>query len=182
MIFFFVLNDWRLLVSWLIFMNRVQSLVKIWFQSHLFVLIWTLNQISIQSLWKLRINSLRYMIYHEFIVIETHVDCSFWLQLSCKIIALLVKNGYVARKCMIRLGTLVFSFQFELTWARCSSEPVWSPVFLHPSVCPYFHLSENFLYFHLLQNHWANFNQTWHKASYECVARNKQDLKTWRKT
>ena len=110
--FFFVLNDWRLLVSWLIFMNRVQSLVKIWFQSHLFVLIWTLNQISIQSLWKLRINSLRYMIYHEFIVIETHVDCSFWLQLSCKIIALLVKNGYVARKCMIRLGTLVFSFQF----------------------------------------------------------------------
>ena len=23
----------------------------------------------------------------------------------------------------------------------------------------------NFSHFHLLQNHWANFNQTWHKAS-----------------
>ena len=31
---------------------------------------------------------------------------------------------------------------------------------------PSFHLSVNFSHFHLLlQNHWVNFNQTWHKAS-----------------
>ena len=41
---------------------------------------------------------------------------------------------------------------FEFTWAECSSELFWSPV-----VC----LSVNFSHFQLLlQNHWANFNQT----------------------
>ena len=43
---------------------------------------------------------------------------------------------------------------------------LWPPVLRRPSVrhcvCP----SVNFSHFHLLlQNHWANFNQTWHKAS-----------------
>ena len=34
------------------------------------------------------------------------------------------------------------------------------------SVCLSVRLSVNFSHFHLLlQNHWANFNQTWHKAS-----------------
>ena len=34
------------------------------------------------------------------------------------------------------------------------------------SVCPSVYLSVNFSHFHLLlQNHWANFNQTWHKVS-----------------
>ena len=26
-------------------------------------------------------------------------------------------------------------------------------------------LSENFSHFHILQNHWVNYNQTWHKVS-----------------
>ena len=34
------------------------------------------------------------------------------------------------------------------------------------SVCLSVHLPVNFPLFHLLQNHWANFNQTWHKASF----------------
>ena len=37
---------------------------------------------------------------------------------------------------------------------------------VRPSVRPSVCLSVNFLYFHLLlQNHWANFNQTWQKVS-----------------
>ena len=37
---------------------------------------------------------------------------------------------------------------------------------VHPSVCLSVRLSVNFSHFHLLlQNHWANFNQTWHKVS-----------------
>ena len=31
------------------------------------------------------------------------------------------------------------------------------------SVC----LSVNFSHFHLLQNHWANFNKTWHKEGFK---------------
>ena len=41
------------------------------------------------------------------------------------------------------------------------SHIVSSPDIPRPSVC----LSVNFSHFHLLlQNHWANFNQTWHKV------------------
>ena len=37
---------------------------------------------------------------------------------------------------------------------------------VHPSVRPSVCLSVNFSHFHLLlQNDWANFNQTWHKVS-----------------
>ena len=37
---------------------------------------------------------------------------------------------------------------------------------VRPSVCLSVCLSVNFSHFHLLlQNHWANFNQTWHKVS-----------------
>ena len=47
-----------------------------------------------------------------------------------------------------------------------------------PSVCPSVCLSVNFSYFRLLlQNHWANFNQTWHKAS---LGREDSSLFKWR--
>ena len=50
---------------------------------------------------------------------------------------------------------------FYLTWAESSREFFWLPVFHLPVP-----LSVNFPHFHLLlQNHWVNFNQTWHKAS-----------------
>ena len=50
----------------------------------------------------------------------------------------------------------------SLTWAISSSELFWSPVVRCLFVCP----SVNFSHFHLLlKNHWAIFNQTWHKES-----------------
>ena len=48
---------------------------------------------------------------------------------------------------------------------------IWGSILILPclSVCPSaclsVCLSVNFSYFRLLKNHWANFNQTWHKAS-----------------
>ena len=48
------------------------------------------------------------------------------------------------------------------------------PSSVRPSVC----LSVNFSHFHLLlQNHWANFNQTWHKAS---LGKGDSSLFKWR--
>ena len=50
-----------------------------------------------------------------------------------------------------------------LTWAESFPELFWSLV-VHLSVCLSVHISGNFPHFHLLlQNHWVNFNQTWHK-------------------
>ena len=60
--------------------------------------------------------------------------------------------------------------------AKTGKEPVFSSPELKAQVsfsdhlssvvCPSVRLSVNFSYFRLLlQNHWANFNQTWHKAS-----------------
>ena len=52
---------------------------------------------------------------------------------------------------------MLYWVTFKLTWDESSSELFWSRV-VFPSV--------NFSHFHfLLQNHWTNFNQTWHKAS-----------------
>ena len=44
----------------------------------------------------------------------------------------------------------------QLSFSDCLSSVCLS---VHLSVC-------NFSYFRLLKNHWANFNQTWHKASF----------------
>ena len=47
-------------------------------------------------------------------------------------------------------------------------------------VCPSVHLSVNFSQFHLLlQNHWANFNQTWHKVA---LGEGDSSLSKWRTT
>ena len=55
---------------------------------------------------------------------------------------------------------------FKLTWAESSSELFWSPVVRRLFVRPSVRQSVNFSHFHLLlQNHWVNFNQSWHKAS-----------------
>ena len=52
---------------------------------------------------------------------------------------------------------------FKLTWRLC----LWVSFFI--ACCPLsvcVHLFVNFSHCHLLfQNHWTNFNQTWHKAS-----------------
>ena len=49
-----------------------------------------------------------------------------------------------------------------------------------PSVCPSVCLSVNFSHFHLLlQNHWANFNQTWYKVS---LGEGDSSLFKWRAT
>jgi hypothetical protein len=47
-----------------------------------------------------------------------------------------------------------YFYPFWLTWAESSSELFWSSVVRRPSV--------SFYIFWLLQNHWANFNPTWH--------------------
>ena len=55
---------------------------------------------------------------------------------------------------------------FKLTWAESSSELFGSHFVRRLSVCLSVCLSVNFSHFHLLlQNHWADLNQTWHKAS-----------------
>ena len=54
---------------------------------------------------------------------------------------------------------------FSSPWAESSSEFFWSLVVRCLSVCPSDCLSVNLSYFQLLKNHWANFNQTWHKVS-----------------
>ena len=52
-------------------------------------------------------------------------------------------------------------FFYLLTWAESLSELFWLHVVCRSSV----HLSINCSHFHLLlKNHWANFNQTCHKA------------------
>ena len=74
-------------------------------------------------------------------------------------------------KSTIALKELMLSsnlYMYSLT--ENSSELFWSPDVqrpsVRPSVCLSVCLSVNFSHFHLLlQNHWANFNQTWHKAS-----------------
>ena len=49
--------------------------------------------------------------------------------------------------------------ELQWFWAESLSKLFWSPV-----ICLFIHLSVNFSHFHLPQNHWANFNQTWHKV------------------
>ena len=59
------------------------------------------------------------------------------------------------------LTTFIPVFVFSSSKLK-SQVSFWSPVVVHP----YVHLSVNFSHFYLLpQNCWANFNQTWHKAS-----------------
>ena len=63
-------------------------------------------------------------------------------------------------------NVIIIMTPFMLTWAERSSKLFWWPVVrrlsVRPSVCPSVKLS----YFRLhLKNHWANFNQTWHKSS-----------------
>jgi hypothetical protein len=56
-----------------------------------------------------------------------------------------------------------FPFLAHLSWKL-----KWATLITHcpSSVCLAVRLSVNFLHFRLLlQNHWANFNQTWHKSS-----------------
>ena len=79
--------------------------------------------------------------------------------------------------CTVRSRTLMFNviissdktFLWILTFlAHLSWKLKWAfLIACRPSsVCPSVCLSVNFSHFHLLlQNHWANFNQTWHKAS-----------------
>ena len=67
--------------------------------------------------------------------------------------------------------TFLAHLSWKLKWAfliTCRPSSVCLSVRLSvcPSVCLSVRPSVNFSYFHLLlQNHWANFNQTWHKAS-----------------
>ena len=71
------------------------------------------------------------------------------------------------------LWTDIFLFSSPELKAQVSfSDHLWSVVC--PSVCP----SVNFSHFHLLlQNYWANFNQTWHKAS---LGKGDSSLLKWR--
>ena len=65
----------------------------------------------------------------------------------------------------------MLTFDFKVKYIVFSSHELKAQVSFSDrlsSVCPSVsvHPSINFSYFqHLLQNHWANFNQTWHKAS-----------------
>ena len=65
--------------------------------------------------------------------------------------------------CSVKHHAFLAHLSWKLKWAFL--------ITCHPSsvclsVCPSIRLSVNFSHFHLLlQNHWANFNQTWHKAS-----------------
>ena len=68
-------------------------------------------------------------------------------------------------RCPLRLMGLLFFAHLsrKLKWAFLITCGPWS---VRPSVCPSVRLSVDFSHFHLLlQNHWANFNQTWHKVS-----------------
>ena len=68
---------------------------------------------------------------------------------------------------------VTLTLEFDPFLAHLSWKLKWAflitlrPSSVCPSVCPSVRLSVcNFSHFHLLlQNHWANFNQTWHKAS-----------------
>ena len=68
---------------------------------------------------------------------------------------------------------LLAHLSWKLKWAFLITCP---PSSVCPSVC----LSVNFSHFHLLlQNHWANFNQTWHKVS---LGKGDSSLFKWRAT
>ena len=55
---------------------------------------------------------------------------------------------------------------YQLFLAESAIELFWSPLVRHLSVFPSVCLFVIFSHFQLfIQNHWANFNQTWHKAS-----------------
>ena len=70
-------------------------------------------------------------------------------------------------KCYLLNCRRLYNYWNSVFIAHLSWKPKWAflitcrPSSVRPSVC----LSVNFSHFHLLQNHWANFNQTWHKVS-----------------
>ena len=75
--------------------------------------------------------------------------------------------GFHSRVSFLKIYYVVFSSP-ELKAQVSFSDHLSSVVCLsvRPSVCLSVRLSVNFTHFHLLlQNHWAKFNQTWHKAS-----------------
>ena len=70
---------------------------------------------------------------------------------------------------------------FKPIWAKASSELSWLKIFRCPSsLASLSYRCIFYLHFHLLlQNHWTNFNQTWHKASLDKVY---SSLFKWRAT
>ena len=76
-----------------------------------------------------------------------------------KLIKLLSINNV---KELCRLENFLAHLSWKLKWAFLIT---YRPSSVCLSVRPSVRLSVNFSHFLLLQNHWANFNQTWHRAS-----------------
>ena len=90
-------------------------------------------------------------------------------------------NIYLKQKCWYKDITAPLVFSSPELKAQVSFSDHLSSV-VCPSVCPDIHpsvrLCVNFSHFHLLlQNHLANFNQTWHKAS---LGKGDSSLFKWR--
>ena len=90
--------------------------------------------------------------------------CSICMLRRCEILYLVTPTprGDNFRVKKVKLMGFLAHLSWKLKWAfliTCRPSSVRPSVY--PSVC----LSVNFSHFHLLlQNHWANFNQTWHKV------------------
>ena len=94
--------------------------------------------------WKLVHRYMRTVSHHNFLWMKTFISAELLL-LLCKIC---VMTGQTKK----------------LTWKKKRKSLIFSSpeLFLSPVV----RLSVNCFYFQiLLKNHWANYNQTWHKAS-----------------
>jgi hypothetical protein len=87
-----------------------------------------------------------------------------------------INLSQIRRRIELCMREIILRFEMNLFsslahWAESSSELFWLLVIRR--------LSVKHLYFRLLQNRWANFNQTWHKSS---LGKGDSELYKWRTT
>ena len=133
-------------------------------------LLYATKPILCQHLYYIFYLLLGFLVNHLLIVLDIHsLTFVFWIIDINQIPQRPLHSFIFFWQPRFPLILLKFRSPFKLTWAESSSEFFWS------SVCP----SVNFSHFHLLQNHWANFNQTCHKAS---LGGGDSSLYKWRAT